>query len=87
MIVVRANLTWGKMAMCKSEYVSRLEKGKWKYKSGKYEFSRPDGTSEIFYLTREQARFMCKIYERIGFKEVYILEEIHNTDLPKWERI
>jgi len=63
------------------------DNGKWKYYSGKYKFIRADKTFEIFYLRSAQAKLLCQIYERLGFTDIKVLEKIHDTDLPRWERI
>jgi len=70
-----------------SEYIARYNGKSWKYLSGKYEFIRSDGSSEIFYLKSAQAKLLCTLYERLGFKDIKLLTEIHESDIPKWERI
>jgi len=71
----------------RSEYIAIHDGKKLKYISGKYEFVRPNGTSEIFYLKSSQIKLLEKIYERIGFNKIFLLKEIHESDIPRWERI
>lgn len=59
------------------------------FRSGKYEFELDDGTKTILYLTRAQAKFMCNVTLRskLKIKNLWLREEIHNSDIPKWEKI
>ena len=54
--------------------------------SGKYELIN-DNNKVILHLNKQQANFMFNAFIRLGFKEIKLLEEIHYTDIPKWEKL
>lgn len=55
--------------------------------SGKYKLIGQDNSSLEIHLNKSQAKFMFNAFIRLGFKEIKLLTQIHNSDIPKWERL
>lgn len=62
---------------------AELDKGKWHYFSGKYELRNEHGETVILFLKKSQAKFLERVFIRLGFNFIGCLEHIHESDLPK----